>query len=216
MDTDRSIVALVPLRAPGVGKTRLAPRLTVEQRAALAGAMLADVCHALERAAVDQVVVAAGGASAVAAASALGVAVIHDPPGCSGLDAALRAAVGRLGRVGALLIVTADLPRLTTQDVGAVLERDVDVVVAPTSDGGTGALLRRPPDVIATAYGPGSAARHLRLAHDAGVRAATVRRPGLFHDLDTWDDLRRLRGGPLGPATAAALAGMAFPSTEAG
>jgi 2-phospho-L-lactate/phosphoenolpyruvate guanylyltransferase len=57
------IVALVPLRAPGVGKSRLAPRLTVEQRATLAGAMLADVCHALERTPLDRIVVAAAGAS---------------------------------------------------------------------------------------------------------------------------------------------------------
>jgi 2-phospho-L-lactate/phosphoenolpyruvate guanylyltransferase len=216
MDTDRSTTAVVPLRAPGSGKTRLAPRLTVEQRAALAGAMLADVCHALEGAAIDRIVVAAGGASAVAAASALGLDVLHDPPRCSGLDAALRAAVGRIGDAGTLLIVTADLPGLTAEDITAVLERPEPVVVAPTDDGGTGALLRRPPDAIATAYGPGSAARHLGLAYAAGLPAATIRRHGLAHDLDTWDDLRRLRAGPLGPATAAVLVGMALPASEVG
>jgi 2-phospho-L-lactate/phosphoenolpyruvate guanylyltransferase len=215
MDTD-PIVALVPLRAPGAGKTRLAPRLTVEQRAALAGAMLADVCHALEEAAVDRIVVAAGGASAVAAAAALGLDVVHDPPGCAGLDAALRAAASRLGHVGSLLIVTADLPRLTAPDVAAVLAPDTDVVVAPTVDGGTGALLRRPPAVIPTAYGPGSAARHLRLAHAARRRAATVRRAGFAHDLDTWEDLRHLRGRHVGPATASVLAGLSLLDVEAG
>jgi 2-phospho-L-lactate/phosphoenolpyruvate guanylyltransferase len=215
MDTDR-IVALVPLRAPGVGKTRLAPRLTVEQRAALAGAMLADVCHALEAATIDRVVVAAGGASAVAAASALGLDVLHDPPGCTGLDAALRAAVSRLGTVGSLLVVTADLPRLTGPDVAAVLAADTEVVVAPTVDGGTGALLRRPPSAIRTAYGPGSAARHLRLAHAAGRSVVSVHRAGFAHDLDTWEDLRHLRGQHVGPATASVLAGLSLPDTEVG
>jgi 2-phospho-L-lactate/phosphoenolpyruvate guanylyltransferase len=213
MDTD-PIVALVPLRAPGVGKTRLAPRLTVEQRAALAGAMLADVCHALEDAAIDRIVIAAGGASAVAAASALGLDVLHDPPGCAGLDAALRAAVSRLGTVGSLLVVTADLPRLTGPDVAAVLAADTEVVVAPTVDGGTGALLRRPPSAIRTAYGPGSAARHLRLAHAAGRRATTVHRAGFAHDLDTWEDLRHLRGRRVGPTTASVLAALSLPDTE--
>jgi 2-phospho-L-lactate/phosphoenolpyruvate guanylyltransferase len=215
MDTD-PIVALVPLRAPGAGKTRLASRLTVEQRAALAGAMLADVCHALEGVPVDRVVVAAGGASAVAAAAALGVEVIHDPPGRPGLDASLRAAASRLRPAGTLLVVTADLPRLTPADVRAVLDADGEVVVAPTLDGGTGALLRRPPGVIETAYGPGSAARHLRLARAAGVRASTVRRPGLSHDLDTWDDLHHLRATDAGPATAAVIASWSLPSSGVG
>ena len=62
-------VALVPLRSPGHGKTRLAPDLDRDARAALAGAMLADVVTAL-RAAELHVVVAAGGEAAAAAASA--------------------------------------------------------------------------------------------------------------------------------------------------
>jgi 2-phospho-L-lactate/phosphoenolpyruvate guanylyltransferase len=200
------IVALVPLRSPGAGKTRLATRLSPEQRAALAGAMLADVCHALAGSGVDRLVVAAGGAAAVAAAAALGLEVLHDPPDAGGLDPALRAAAARLGPVGTLLVVTADLPRLTAEDVDAVLAADAEVVVAPTSDGGTGALLRRPPTAITTAYGPGSAGRHLRLAREAARRSAVVRRPGFAPDVDTWEDLRRLAVGPLGAATTAVLA----------
>jgi 2-phospho-L-lactate/phosphoenolpyruvate guanylyltransferase len=210
------IVALVPLRAPGVGKSRLAPRLTVEQRATLAGAMLADVCHALERTPLDRIVVAAAGASAAAAAAALGLDVVHDPPGCAGLDAALAAASSRIGHVGTSLVVTADLPRLSPEDVLAVLTADAEVVVAPTLDGGTGVLLRRPPDAIATAYGPGSAARHLARGRAAGRRTATVHRRGLASDLDTWEDLRRLDQRAVGPATRAALAALALPMTEVG
>jgi 2-phospho-L-lactate/phosphoenolpyruvate guanylyltransferase len=209
-------VALVPLRSPGAGKTRLAPRLSAELRAALAGAMLADVCHTLERSDVDDVVVAAGGASAVAAAAALGLDVLHDPPDAGGLDGALRAAAARLAGAGALLVVTADLPRLQPADVDAVVALDAEVVVAPTADGGTGALLRRPPTAIATAYGPGSAQRHLRLARAGGRLTRVVRRPGLAHDVDTWADLRRLREGPLGPATAAVLPQLLALDAEAG
>lgn len=210
------IVALVPLRAPGAGKTRLAPQLSVEQRAALAGAMLADVCHALERSHVDRVVVAAGGSSAVAAAAALGVEAMHDPPDLPGLDAALRVAAARLGRAGTLLVVTADLPLLRAEDVDAVLAEDAEVVVAPTDDGGTGALLRRPPTAITTAYGPDSAARHLRRARTAGLRATSVRRQGLAHDIDTWEDLHRLPRERLGPASAALVPGLLGPARDAG
>jgi 2-phospho-L-lactate/phosphoenolpyruvate guanylyltransferase len=210
------IVALVPLRSPGTGKTRLAPRLSVEQRAALAGAMLADVCHTLARSPVDRLVVVAGGSSAVAAAAALGVDVLHDPPEVVGLDGALRAAAARVGRTAGLLVVTADLPCLTVPDVEAVVTSDAEVVVAPTADGGTGALLRRPPSAITTAYGRGSAARHLRLARDADLRALLVRRAGFAHDIDTWEDLRRLDRGRVGPATDAVLAQLALDDADVG
>jgi 2-phospho-L-lactate/phosphoenolpyruvate guanylyltransferase len=210
------VVALVPLRSPGAGKTRLAAHLTIEQRAALAGAMLADVCSALAAARVDRIVVVAGGPAAVAAAAALGLEVVADPPGCDGLDSALRAATGRLGRVGTSLVVTADLPRLVASDVRAVLEAEGTVVIAPTSDGGTGALLRRPPDTIPTAYGRRSAARHRALARAAGVPVSLVHRPGLATDLDTWADLRALDRRTVGPATAAVLEDLAPPAAEVG
>lgn len=198
--------ALLPLRSPGVGKTRLAGALSVEQRSGLAGAMLADVASALGGSKVDEVVVVAGGGAAAAAASALGLDVLVDPPGVSDLDGALRAAATRLGPVPGLLVVAADLPRLTVGDVDAVLATDADVVVAPTTDGGTGGLLRRPSDACASAYGPGSAVRHHRLAERVGLEVRAVSVAGFRDDVDTVADLAALRDAPaLGTRTAAWL-----------
>jgi 2-phospho-L-lactate/phosphoenolpyruvate guanylyltransferase len=201
--------ALVPLRSPGVGKSRLATALSTEERAALAGAMLADVTRALRDAPVDRVVVAAGGPAAVAAASALGLETLRDPAGTRHLDGALAAAAARLGPVGTLLVVAADLPCLTAADVTALVATDAEVAVAPTADGGTGGLLRRPSDACSTAYGEGSARRHLELARAAGRRAVVVSRRGFALDVDVVDDLRRLRGPDrprLGARTSAVLA----------
>lgn len=209
-------VALVPLRAPGAGKTRLASVLSPEQRAALAGAMLADVCAALRESPLDDVIVVAGGETAAAAASALGLEVVLDPPGSHGLDAALRAAHLRIGPVASLLVVTADLPRLRPDDVRALLAADAEVVVAPTDDGGTGGLLRRPGDAMPTAYGPSSARRHHAEARRRGLRVATVRRPGFAVDVDTVADLATIASGPLGAATAAVLAGWEPRDAETG
>lgn len=198
-------VAIVPLRAPGVGKTRLAPMLDPAQRAALAGAMLGDVVAALRTADLGEVVVAAGGQAAVSAASALGVEVLADPPGVHGLDEVVDAAVRRVAAPhDDVIVVTADLPRVTGDDLDAVLDTDAEVVVATARETGTAALLRRPGTRIATAYGPGSAGRHLRLAQDAGVRWRRVGRAG-FADVDTWEDLAALQGAEVGPATAALL-----------
>ncbi|HEX9889205.1 MAG TPA: 2-phospho-L-lactate guanylyltransferase [Nitriliruptorales bacterium] len=195
-------VALVPLRSPGRGKTRLAEVLSVEERAALAGAMLADVVHALRGAGLARLIVVADGPHAAAAAAALHVDVLHDPPGDHTLDDAVAAGTAALAREAALLVVAADLPRLTPRDVHALLDHNEHVVVAPTNDGGTGGLLRRPPQAIATAYGPRSAAHHVRLAREAGLTAAMAHVEGFNHDVDTPADLAGITGGQLGLATS--------------
>lgn len=198
-------LALIPLRAPGVGKTRLATVLSPEARSALAVAMLRDVVTALREGGITEVMVAAGGPGAMRAAAGLGLDSIADPPGVPGLDAALAAACRRVGAGRDILVVSADLPRVEGRDVTAVLEVDAEVVVAPTAAGGTGALLRRPGTVIETAYGPDSARRHLELAALAGVRGRALDRDGLFHDVDTFADLAALHEVELGAATAALL-----------
>lgn len=201
-------VALVPLRSPGEGKTRLSGALDATERAALAGAMLADVTRALRHAEVDRVVVAAAGPAAAAAASALRLDVLLDPPSATSLDTAISAAEARLGRIAGLFVVTADLPRLQPAEVRHLLDTPGAVIVAPTDDGGTGALLRRPPSAIRTAYGPGSAVAHAQNAVAARIDPVVVDLPGLRHDVDTWTDVVALTSGYVGPATAAFLAGL--------
>jgi 2-phospho-L-lactate/phosphoenolpyruvate guanylyltransferase len=201
---------LVPLRSPGRGKTRLAPRLSPAARASLAGAMLADVAAALAAAAFDEVVVVAGGPAAAAAAAALGLDALIDPPDVASLDGALGAAAARLGPRPELLVVAADLPRLTADDLAAVRAADAAVVVAPTIDGGTGVLVRRPGGVVATRYGVGSGSRHVALARQTGVSAAVVHRAGTAYDVDTVADLTALRDAPVGPATRRLLASWAI------
>ena len=203
-------VAVVPFRSPGTGKTRLATAIDRTDRAALARAMFVDVVTALIEAELE-VVVAAAGPAAVEAARARRVAVVTDPPGTVTLDDAVGAAAARLRRADALLVVAADLPLLTADDVHRVVDQPAAVVVAATHDGGTGALLRRPTDVIPTAYGPGSAGGHRALATAAGVEVTCLDLPGFRHDLDTPDDLVALSAtgsGRVGAATARLLPGL--------
>ena len=189
------VTAVVPFRDPGHGKSRLRSHLNGVDRAALSETMLATVVTALGTAGVGRLVVVAGGAGAVAAAERLGVDVVTDPPATSTLDDAVAAAVDAL-HPHDLLVVAADLPGVTAADITAVLASPAAVVIAPTRDGGTAALLRRPHDVIATAYGVDSARRHRDLAVAAGATVEVIERPGLALDVDTWDDLvaARARG----------------------
>lgn len=199
------VVALIPARSPGRGLNRLAAVLSPEQRAALGRAMLADVLAALGAAPVDRVVVAASGPDAAAAARSLGAEVVEDPPDVDGLDGAVAAAAATLPSDVQLLVVMADLPELSADAVSMLLSHPSEVVIAANDDGGTSALLRRPGTAIPTSYGVGSAARHLALAQEAGRSVELVRVPGFTRDVDTADDLDRLRVWPtgLGASTAA-------------
>jgi 2-phospho-L-lactate guanylyltransferase len=116
-----------------------------------------------------------------------------------GLNAALTLATRQVGD-DASLVVVADLPHLAVSDLTrltAAGRQGPCVVVARTHDGGTGALLRRPPDVIDPAFGVASAAAHLAAAQRAGVRAVLVSSEGLAHDVDRPGDLPRPGDGPL-------------------
>ncbi len=194
-------LALVPLRSPGEGKPRLAGTLSRRERAGLATAMLADVLAALAHAPVDRVVVAASGPGGAELATALGAQVVTDPPGADSLDAVIASAAQRLAPRGALLVVMADLPCLTGQDVGHLLAVQAAVGLAPTDDGGTGGLLRRPVSAMPTAFGPASAARHTDLAAAVGSPLQVVHRPGFARDLDTPEDLAALERRSLGAST---------------
>ncbi|CAN5707372.1 MAG: 2-phospho-L-lactate guanylyltransferase [Actinomycetota bacterium] len=182
------IIAIVPLKALNAAKGRLATVVDPEGRRRVVGRMLRAVLSACRACgSVTDVLVVAGDEAAARLAIAAGARALVEPE--PGLDAAMAAADAATVQARATLVVAADLPLATGADLDRVFAaapgRDAVVVVAPTRDGGTGALLRRPPGVIVTTYGPGSAAAHLRGAAAEGVRGIRVEVAGLAHDVDT-------------------------------
>jgi len=64
------------------------------------------------------------------------------------------------------------------------------VILVPSRDGtGTNAILRRPPDIFPSQFGPGSFARHLAAARAAGISWRILENPRIALDLDDPDDL---------------------------
>lgn len=190
------VTAIIPLKALARAKGRMAGHLNDASRRRLVVWMLDRVLGAcIDAQAVDRVVVVAGDARAAAEASRPGAEIIVQP--VAGLAAAL--AVGDRAAAGAqaTLAIPADLPLATAADIDLVCAagaRAPSVVVVPTRDGGTGALLRRPGGVVGTAFGPGSALAHLRLATVAGIRPVRLDLSNLAFDVDTPGDLRALDG----------------------
>ena len=205
-----AVTAIVPLKALSLAKGRLAGHLDAEERRAIVTWMLDRVLGAcLSGASIDRVLVVAGDHQAAAAAARPGVDVLVEPS--PGLTAALDAADDAARGAAATLVVVADLPLATAADLDAVCSTDAAVVVAPTRDGGTGALLRRPAGVIRTAFGAGSAAAHVRLAEAAGVHAARLDLPNLALDVDTPGELRSVSASLAAASARRAHHAQAYP-----
>lgn len=115
-----------------------------------------------------------------------------------GLNAAIHQgqAWAMLGGANGLLTVLPDLPLISAADVRALLAAATDegAVIAPDRHGlGTNALLLAPPDAIPPSFGVDSAPRHRLALALADIPVIDIQRPGTHLDLDTPDDLERLR-----------------------
>jgi 2-phospho-L-lactate/phosphoenolpyruvate guanylyltransferase len=92
-----------------------------------------------------------------------------------------------------VLIVPADLPLITPQDIRSMLEFIHDppvVVVAPDRHHlGTNALLVCPIGLIQYDFGPDSFQRHCERARQAGARLEICELPSLALDVDLPEDL---------------------------
>jgi 2-phospho-L-lactate guanylyltransferase len=196
------LVAIVPVKRLHAAKSRLAPALDPDERAALVVDMLRSVLAALAASgAVAERLVVSPDPAALAVARVAGAATLWQPD--DGLNAALEQARASLPPRTALLALPADLPLLRADEVVALVTqaRGVDVVVAPDSTGdGTNALALAPGVALPFAFGPGSFRRHLAAAGAAGMTVAVIRAPGLALDLDSPADLAELQRHGWAPA----------------
>ena len=207
------IAACVPVKQLEAGKSRLVQGLGRESIERLTLAMLEDVVGALARARdIDAVAVVTPDDTVARAAAALGAkAILRPDPGLNpSLDAAT-AELDRDGSLDALLIVLGDVAGVRAEDVTAMFEAlaglgGSGVVLAPSRDGGTSALLRRPPELIRNRFGKESAAAHREMALRAGVAYSELPLPSLAIDLDRPEDLRDFLAQPgSGPRTRTLL-----------
>ena len=102
---------------------------------------------------------------------------------------------------GPVTILNSDLPCVAPGDIDQLTAAAPAIVAAP--DGTTNALALRDAGDFQPLYGPGSAARF-----EEQLAAARLDLPGLRDDVDTWDDLERLRDR-VGRHTRAYLATLA-------
>lgn len=181
---------LIPVKRLDRAKLRLSRRLTPDDRRRLGLAMLADVLRAAEKWSHRLLVTEDPDAEAVGIAS--GCDLVRDPR--LGLNAAIAAGTHRAVELGAtsLLILPSDVPLVSADDIAELFGRPEQVVVVSSADGGTNALLRRPPHAIAPSFGPASARRHVDTAARAGLETAEIQLESLQLDVDRCADLDAL------------------------
>jgi 2-phospho-L-lactate guanylyltransferase len=181
---------LVPVKRLDGAKSRLAAVLSAAERAELMRDLLAGVLAAAKEANVGPVTVVSADELPLN-----GVPRFDDRglPWNDGLAEAMRLVVDE----PIATVLSADLPRVTATEirelVAATPERGM--AVARALDGGTNAVSMRPPGVVTTHFGePSSASVHAGAAAAAGLDSTIVDLPGLAFDIDTPEDLARLRG----------------------
>ena len=192
------VVALVPMKPLAEAKSRLRSALDEPSRSALSLHLLDHVLRAIAASRAIAHACVVGGDEPVRQVAAERSAAWRADPWHE-LNAALRHAAGDLlsGGADAVLVLPADLPLLSAEDVDRLVAASPDltavVLAGADTDWGTNAMLIPSNALDGPFFGPGSFQRHLHAARAAGRQCVAVSSPGLAFDLDTSDDLERYR-----------------------
>ena len=191
--------AIVPVKPLRRGKSRLSGTLTDDERAHLNELLLEHTLKTLaDLKELEEALVVSRDPHALTLARKYGARTVRED-GQPHLNTALTRAtvVAKLHATSGVLILPADLPLLTREDVLTLIERASNppvVVIAPDRHHrGTNALLLSPPGLIEYDFGEDSFQRHCERAKKAGARLEIVDLPSLGLDLDLPADLELLR-----------------------
>ncbi len=187
----------IPVKSPARAKHRLRHVLSAEQREDLARAMFEDVLiEARKVRGLDRLVVLTNDAQAMIIAAAAGASVMVEGEQ-HGHSRSADWAAQELMKRGAhrLLLIPIDVPLVRAQEIESLLDAarglaEPSLVIVPSEDGtGTNAMVRTPPDLIVSRFGPNSLPVHVRQAEEKGATVRVMRPPGLVFDLDEPADL---------------------------
>jgi 2-phospho-L-lactate guanylyltransferase len=187
--------AIVPVKPLRRGKSRLSSVLSLEARTALNHYLLSNTLEMLASVSeIEHSLVVSRDPEALTIAREYGARTVQEQ-GTPQLNIALtRATMVAINHSDqGVLIVPADLPLITVDDIHEVLKRAVNppvVVITPDRHRqGTNALLIAPPGLIKYEYGPGSFERHCIQATRSGARLEICERSSVALDIDLPEDL---------------------------
>ena len=201
---------LLPIKDLRNSKQRLAGFLTHQERFELAQAMLSDTFRAVSGVRrADKIFVVTNYAPAIDMARERGWEILSEAEQISesvSVDSASRQCEA-LG-VTALLRLPLDLPLVQASDIDELFAIDCSapgMIIIPSRNGtGTNAILRKPPTLFPSHFGPGSFAKHCAEATRCGAQIIVRRSSRLEMDIDDESDLRALLQHDLSGTTTGA------------
>lgn len=192
--------AVVPVKPLRRGKSRLSSVLSEDERTALNKKLLIHTVETLTQIPeLEQVLVVSRDSEALAIARLHGTRTVLEDSGSELNIAIARAtAVATTYAASGVLILPADLPNITPEDVKQLISSaatGASVVIAPDHRRtGTNALLVRPPGIISYSFGENSFQKHMAQIEAKGLRVKVLELPCLAQDVDYPEDLTFLNG----------------------
>jgi 2-phospho-L-lactate/phosphoenolpyruvate guanylyltransferase len=181
---------LIPVKDPANAKTRLAELLSEDERTRLAWAMFEDVSRAIATARKpDRVVMVTSFARAIERAPELGWDVLIEESQISesaSVDWASRVLSER--GFDTVMRLPADLPLVRAEDIDELLSAPLHspgALLVPSRAGtGTNAIIRTPPTLFPSRFGPNSFTLHKQEAARVGVECVIVNNARIALDID--------------------------------
>jgi len=205
---------LIPIKDPLNAKTRLAEVLSEEERRRFAWAMFEDVSQAIAGAQKpDRVFLVTNFAPAIERGRKQGWDVLTEQSQISeseSVDWASRVLAER--GFDTVMRLPADLPLVRAEDIEEILSIEVDspgALLIPSREGsGTNAIVRRPPTLFPSRFGPNSLHLHKQEATRIGVECVIVNNNRIGLDIDEPTDLEALIKEGSGTRAVAVLSQM--------
>lgn len=190
-----SVFVVIPVKTLLKAKMRLSTVLSLWERHAFTLAMLEDVLRAVKRSEIHQIVVISADSIVQRFAHNFGVTVLQEKT--YGLNEAAEQATQWCIQKNAelVLILPADIPLLKPEDVNEIISLSSEnscIVVSPSRNGGTNALLRKPPNVVSLCFGADSFRKHLVEASARNVLSKVYLSNRVSLDIDSIKDVERL------------------------
>jgi len=191
--------AIVPVKPLRRGKSRLAGALSEDERTELNRALLQHTLKTLSGLReLEEVLVISRDPQVLTVARNYGARTVRED-GQAELNMALKRAtvIAQVYATRGVLVLPADLPLISSDDILALIERAIDppvVVIAPDRhEKGTNALLISPSGLIEYDFGENSFERHCERVRISGARLEVLNLPTLGLDLDLPEDLELVR-----------------------